>query len=166
MRAFDRVAERDERLDVRIVGAMAAGVIALTIAGIGALLVPGSGWVLGVAGLPGTTWLAWRMAPRAIRGGIGEAARVAVELGVLSILIADALVAAVLLGWSALTTAATTHGASDVAAGVGALIQFASSFVALVLIGAFMFGIPAAIVVLPAAFAWTAVLRRLVGARE
>jgi hypothetical protein len=105
MSAFDRAAERNDPLDIRPIGAVVAAAIALAIAVVGLALVPGSGWVFGIAGLPGTTWLAWRLAPRAAQGGIGDGARVAIELGILSILVADALVVAVLLGWEAVSAA-------------------------------------------------------------
>jgi hypothetical protein len=166
MSAFDRAADRTERAkppDVRLIGAVVAAAIALLIAVVGLALVPGSGWVLGIAGLPGTTWLAWRLAPRAVRGGIADTARVALELGILSILLADALVVAVLLGWEAVGAAGSQPASVDLTAMVGAAIEVALAFVPIAVIGAFMLGLPAAIVVLPAAFAWTVAVRALSG---
>lgn len=166
MNAFDHPAdwtERTEHSDVRLIGAVVAAAIALVIAVVGLALVPGSGWVLGIAGLPGTTWLAWRLAPRAVRGGIGDTARVALELGIVSILVADALVVAVLLGWEAVGAAGSQPASVDLTAMVGVAIRVALAFVPIAVIGAFMLGLPAAIVVLPAAIVWAFVVRAVSG---
>jgi len=48
---------------------------------------------------------------------------------------------------------------------VGAAIQVAFAFVPIALIGAIIVGIPAAIVVIPAAFLWT-FLMRILGSRR
>jgi hypothetical protein len=171
MIAFDGVGERVGDVDVpcaagtvRAVGAIIAAGIAIAVAVVGLWLVPGSGWVLGIAGLPGTTWLAWRLAPRAVRGGVGDAVTVAVELGALAIVVADALVVAVLLAWAAINALGAPHVTIDPSGAIGGVIQVAVSSVALMVIGAFIFGIPAAIVVLPAAFLWTFLVRRIVRA--
>ena len=161
MSAFDHVAGQTEPPDVRVIGAVVAASIALVIAVAGLAIVPGSGWVLGIAGLPGTTWLAWRLGPRAVRGGIGDTVRVALELGILSIVVADALVVAVLLGRETVAAAGSQPASVDLAAMVGAAIQVAFAFVPIALIGAFMLGLPAAIVVLPAAFVWAFAVRAM-----
>jgi hypothetical protein len=46
---------------------------------------------------------------------------------------------------------------------VGAVIQVGFAFVPLAVIGAFMFGLPAAIVALPAAIVWAFIVRVLSG---
>jgi hypothetical protein len=161
----DRAETMGETHDVRVTGAVVAAGIALAIAVAGISALPGLGWVFGIAGLPGTTWLAWRMAPRAVRGGNRDAARVSLELAVLSILIADVLVVAVPLGAQALGAVGSIPPSVDQGAVIGAIVQAAVAFVPLTLIGAFLFGLPAAIVVLPAAFAWTAIVRRVAGVR-
>jgi hypothetical protein len=166
MSAFDGAAGRTEPADVRLIGAIVAAAIALAIAVVGLALVPGSGWVFGIAGLPGTTWLAWRLAPRAVQGGISDGALAALELGILSILVADALVVAVVLGWDSVSAAGSPPASIDLSAMVGAAIQVAFAFVPIALIGAFIVGIPAAIVVIPAAFLWTFVIRILGSGRR
>ena len=157
--------ERDDDVDPRLVGAIIAVAIALLIAVAGLSALPGFGWWFGIAGLPGTTLLAWRMAPWAVRGGTRDAARVALELGVLSILVADVLVVTGMLAADVLGAAGSVPGSLDVAAALGAILQVAAAFVPLTLIGAFLFGIPAAVIVLPAAVAWSVVLRHVIGAR-
>lgn len=165
MSAFDHAARRTKPADVRLIGAIVAAALALAIAVVGLALVPGSGWVFGIAGLPGTTWLAWRLAPRAVEGGISDGALAALELGILSILVADALVVAVLLGWEIVSAAGSPAASVDLTTMVGAAIQVAFAFVPIALIGAIIVGIPAAIVVIPAAFLWT-FLMRILGSRR
>ena len=165
MNALDPGAGVHAPPDTRVIGAIVAAVIALAIAIAGAWAVPWFGWVVGIAGLPGTTWLAWHLAPRAVRGGTGDAVRVALELGVLAILVADGLVVAVLLGSAALGAVGASQFAIDPTSLIGGIVQVALSFVSLVVIGACIVGIPAAVVVLPAAFVWAAIVRRVSGAR-
>jgi len=163
MSAFDPVIDRNATTDPRVVGAVVAAAISIGIATAGVSALPGLGWWFGIAGLPGTALLAWRLAPRAIHGGMRDGARVSLELAVLSIVVADVLVVAVLLATETVGAAGSTPVSSGFGALVGVVIQVAAAFVPLVLIGAFLFGLPAAVVVLPAALLWTAIVRRVAG---
>ena len=140
MNTADQGIGRDEAL-IRVVGAVVAAVIALVIMVVGAWLVR-DGWMLGVAGLPGTTVLAWILAPRAAAAGTGTAIRAACELAVLSVVVADAWISVFL----------TAFAENEVLWVVWIL-----------LVGAIVFAPIATIVVVPAALAWVAILRRIAG---
>jgi hypothetical protein len=164
MNVVDDAVEAPERPDVRAVGAIVAAVIALVIAVAGAWLIPAGGWVLGIVGLPGTTVVAWRLAPRAASSPARASLRVAVELTFWSIIVADVLVVVGLLGWAAMTGLATSDGTIDIGASIVTIAQTAVWSVAIVAIGAVFVGIPAAILVAPAAVAWVVIVRRVAAA--
>jgi hypothetical protein len=138
--AIELDVEQDEPW-IRAVGAMVAAVIALVVTVVGAWLVK-SGWMLGAAGLPGTTVVAWILAPRAVAAGRGNAIGVACELAVLSVVIAYAWISILL----------TVFAGNEVAWVAWMLV-----------VGAIVFGPLATVIVLPAAFTWTAIVRRVAG---
>ena len=70
------------------------------IAAIGWQIAP-EGWVLGIVGLPATTFLAWKMSPGVVAADRQGAVARAIGLTVATILITDVLVIAVLIGAAA-----------------------------------------------------------------
>ena len=162
MNVFDHGVETRGTPDVPAVGAIVAATISITIASIGWLLVPDVGWILGIAGLPGTTVLAWRLAPRAVMGDTKRAIRVAGDLALFSILVADGLITCVLIVWTvmgALTSGEPTAPADILIGAVGLALYFIGIFA----IGAVFYGLAASVVVLPAALIWVAIVRRIAG---
>lgn len=159
MNVFDQAAKEDEPW-IRAVGAVVAAVIALVIAVLGAWLVR-DGWMLGVAGLPGTTVLASMLAPRAVTGERRHAVRTAGRLALYAILLADGLASRFIVAWAAVTTLANGDGPSDVFGIAIGVIGAAAYFVGVFAIGAVFFGLAASVVVLPAALIWVALVRRL-----
>jgi hypothetical protein len=160
MNVFDHGVEAPERPDVRAVGALVAASLSIIIALVGWLLVPDVGWILGIAGIPGTTVVAWRLAPRATVGGTRRAIRVAGELALFSILVADALITGLLLAWTvigALTAGAPT-APTDILIGVVGLALY---FIGVFAIGAVFYGLAASVVVVPAALTWVVIVRRI-----
>ncbi len=143
-----------------IAAAIAAG-ICLAIAGLGWLLAP-EGWVLGVVGLPGTTYLAWRMGARVATASRAGAAGIAFSLTVETIVIADALVVGLIVLAAAVgsfDSLTVDGGATFLATLFGGAVFGLFVF----LIGAFVVGIPVAVVVVPAALIWAALVRVVVG---
>jgi hypothetical protein len=145
----------------RMIAAGVAGAICLAIAGLGWLLAP-EGWVLGLVGLPGTTLLAWRMGGHLTTSTRSGAAGVALGLSVGTILITDALVVGLIVisaSVGAFASLTTDGGATFLATFFGGAVFGLFMFV----LGAIVVGIPAAIVVVPAALIWAALVRFLVG---
>ena len=90
-----------DRRTASVVGAAVAAAICVVIAAIGWQIAP-EGWVLGIVGLPATTFLAWKMSPGVVAADRQGAVARAIGLTVATILITDALVIAVLIGAAAL----------------------------------------------------------------
>jgi len=142
------------------VGAVVAAAICVAIAALGWQLAP-EGWVLGIAGLPATTYLAWRMGPGVAAATGRNAVNRAVVLSAATIVLSDALVILVLIGWvvvDSVDSISIDGGASAIAALVGGLAFGVLAF----LIGGIVVGVPVVVVVFPAALVWAAVVRRLV----
>jgi hypothetical protein len=148
------------------VGAIVAVAICLTIAAVGWLLAPPAGWIVGAMGLPAATILGWWMAPSVIDATRRGAWALAGELAIGSILVTDALVAAVIMFGVVVGSA----GAMSVA-GVGVSLldlvavtgSGAAMWMLIVVIGAILVATPLLIVVLPAAVIWTFCVRWLAG---
>ena len=87
-----------------------AAAICVVIAAIGWQIAP-EGWVLGIVGLPATTFLAWKMSPGVVAADRQGAVARAIGLTVATILITDALVVAVLIGAAARRDAGLRAGA-------------------------------------------------------
>jgi hypothetical protein len=144
----------------RMIAAGVAGAICLAIAGLGWLMAP-EGWVLGLVGLPGTTLLAWRMGRPVAASTRSGAVGIALGLSVGTILLADALVVGLIVisasigGFDSLTV---DGGATFLATLLGGAAFGLFMFV----IGAIVVGIPVAVVVVPAALIWAALVRFLV----
>lgn len=143
------------------VGAVVAVATCLAIAMAGWLLVP-MGWVLGIAGLPATTFLAWRMGHRVVTDESSSAVWTAFLLGVETILVSDALVAIVLTcaALASLVASGITMGLGDPVTSIGGAFAFGLEAFGL---GALFVGIPVAFVVVPAALVWAGVVRALAG---
>ncbi len=143
------------------IGAVVSIAICIVIAAVGWLMAP-EGWVLGVAGLPATTFLAWRMGPSVVAASTGrDVVNRAVLLSAGAIVLTDALVIIISIGSvvvSSVDSVSIDGGASAVAVLAGGLAFGVFAF----LLGALIVGIPVAIVVVPAALVWAAVVRRLV----
>jgi hypothetical protein len=147
-------------------GAAVAAAICVTIALGGWLLAPPSGWVVGAIGCPGTTVLAWRMAPKVIAATRGGAFAMAVALAIGAILVADALVVGGILVGAAVEAvrSSSLDGAAISAVGlVGGMVGGAAMGIFLFLVGAIVVGIPVSVIVMPAALIWAAVVRHLAG---
>jgi hypothetical protein len=143
-----------------IAAGIAAG-ICLAIAGLGWVIAP-EGWVLGVVGFPGTTFLAWRMGARVATATRAGAAGIALGLTVETILIADALVVVLVVISSSIgsfDSLTVDGGATFLATLFGGAVFGLFMF----LIGAVVVGIPVALVVVPAALIWAALVRYFVG---
>jgi hypothetical protein len=155
-----------------MIAAGVAAAICLIIAGLGWLMAPEGralgwfpvpvGWVIGVVGLPGTTFLAWRMGARVATATRPGAAGIAFGLAVGTILVADALVVALAVvsaSIGSLDSWSIDGGATFLATLFGGIVFGLFLF----MIGAILVGIPVAIVVVPAALIWAALVRFLVG---
>jgi hypothetical protein len=156
-----RLATSTAHPHVQPIAAGVAAAICVAIAGLGWAMVP-EGWVLGVVGLPGTTFLAWRMGRTVATSTRSGAVGVALGLSVGTILMADALVVGLIViaasigGFDSLTV---DGGATFLAT----LLGGAAFGLFMLVIGAFVVGIPVAVVVVPAALIWAALVRFLVG---
>lgn len=148
-------------------GAIVAATICSVIAWGGWLIGPPGGWIVGAIGFPGTTILAYRLAPQVLgatrRGAIG----VAGELAIGSILVADALIVSVIIIAAVLGSAGTApvEPAASLVDAVGGLVASLVGGVLIgilsFIIGAIVIGIPIAIVVVPAALVWALAVRSL-----
>src|SRR5262245_10192483 len=172
MQTLERSKSDGGTTNVRLIGAIVAASIAGAVAiagwlqGAGTVWMPGwtpiadTGWWFGLLGLPGTTVIAWRLAPRAIEDGAWSAVRVAIQLAGLAIVVTDVILVGGLLGWAAVSAVATDRGPLDLVASVVALVQVAVTFGGMVVLGLLFYGIPAATIVLAAAVGWVASVRR------
>lgn len=149
-----------DRLRASRLGAIVAAAICILIAAIGWQIAP-EGWVLGIVGLPATTFLAWKMGPGVVAADRQGAVARACGLTVATILISDALAVVVLIGAAALGMPGFGLGftATDALTVVVAALAEGILFG---LIGAVVIGIPVSVVVFPAALVWAAVVRRLI----
>ena len=133
-----------DRRTASVVGAAVAAAICILIAAIGWQIAP-EGWVIGIVGLPATTFLAWKMSP-----GVVAADRQGAVARAIGLTGAAALgVAGFGLGVSA------TDALTVVMSALGEGILFG-------LIGAVVIGIPVSVVVFPAALVWAGIVRRLI----
>ena len=148
----------DRRRASRI-GAGVAVAICIVIAAVGWLIAP-EGWILGLVGLPVTTFLAWRMAPGVVAADRQEAVARAFGLTIATIVMADALVVALMMGAAVLGLAGT--GMSPATDAVTGIIEVVGFGVIAFFFGAVIVGIPVVIVVVPAAPVWAAAVRQLV----
>jgi hypothetical protein len=145
----------------RVIAAGVAGAICVAIAGLGWVMAP-EGWVVGVVGLPGTMFLAWRMGEHIATSTRSGAVGVALGLSVATILLADALV----VGLIVIAASVGAVGSLTVDGGatfLATLFGGAAFGLFMFVIGAIVVGIPVAIVVVPAALIWAALVRFLVG---
>jgi len=149
-----------DRRHASVVGAAVAGAICLVIATVGWQVAP-EGWVLGIVGLPATTFLAWRMGPGIVAADRQGALARAVGLTVGTILLSDALVVVGLMAAAAVGAPGFGLGiaASDV---VTVLVTALAEGILFGMIGAVLIGIPVSVVVFPAALMWATLVRRLV----
>ena len=137
-----------------------AAAICILIAAIGWQIAP-EGWVLGIVGLPATTFLAWKMSPGVVAADRQGAVARAIGLTVATILITDALVIAVLMGAAALGVAGFGLGVSATDA-LTVVMSALGEGILFGLIGAVVIGIPVSVVVFPAALVWAGIVRRLI----
>jgi hypothetical protein len=142
------------------VGAALAIAICLVIAAVGWLVTP-VGWIPGLVGLPATAFLAWRLGPGVVAATGRRAVSRAGLLAVGTIVLTDALVVIVsVVGVvvSSFDSVSNDGGATFVTVLVGGFVDGVFAF----LIGAVLVGIPVAVVVVPAALVWVALVRYLV----
>jgi len=149
-----------DRRNASVVGAAVAAAICVVIAAIGWQIAP-EGWVVGIVGLPATTFLAWKMSPGVVAADRQGAVARAIGLTVATILITDALVIAGLIGTAALGMPGFGLGVSATDA-LTVVISALGEGVLFGLIGAVVIGIPVSVVVFPAALVWATLVRRLV----
>jgi hypothetical protein len=160
--AIDAIAptHSDTHVHAAAIAACVAAIQCVGIAIAGWQIAP-EGWVAGIVGLPSTTFLAWRMGPGVAAAGRDGAVGRAVGLSIATILLTDALVVAILL----LGSGAGFTG-SWIGPGTGdpltAIVNGVGLGIVLYFYGALIVGIPAAVIVVPAALVWAAIVRRLV----
>jgi hypothetical protein len=146
-----RPSAAEDALDPRrasVIGAAVAACICFVVAAAGEIVgIPG-GWLLGIGGLPATTFLASRMGPRVVAASTEGALAHAVVLGIETIILSDLLVAIVL-------AIASLQESWIGGALVGGMLVF--------IIGAIFVGLPVTVIVLPAAFIWAVIVRFIVG---
>ncbi len=138
--------------NIPAIGAALAATIALFIAVVGGALKPDDqGWLLGVLGVPVTTILAWRTAPRVVAETTkrGIAMR-AVGLGVRTIVFTETAILGTVVTVATLFSLLDPDGQSLV--GVGFLVVYG-------LVAMVVGGLVVAVIVIPAAFVWAALLR-------
>jgi hypothetical protein len=150
--------------DIAWLGALTAVGLCLVIAVVGFIISPPMGALFGAVGMPGTVVLAYRLAPSMATADRLTAVWLAARLSFATILIADALtIAGIGLMVLASVVGAPSSGAPgvDVAGAIGAIIGLTFYGVLVFLVGLLLAGIPAALVVLPAALLWSVVIRSL-----
>ena len=154
----------DSEATVPWLGGLVAAVMCMVFAFAGWLIAPPTGWIIGVVGIPGTTFLAWRMAPRVIHASGTRVLAIAGGLAIGSIFIADSIVSIVVA--TASIVSETGHVLADggevtlpgfITAGV---VAFAFS-IFLFIVGAVVVGVFALVSVVPAALIWAVTVRRL-----
>ena len=153
-------ASRVGRRNASVIGAAVAAAICILIAAIGWQIAP-EGWVLGIVGLPATTFLAWKMSPGVVVADRQGAVARAVGLTIATILITDALVIAVLIGSAAFGMPGFGLGVSATDA-LTVVLSALGEGILFGLIGAVVIGIPVSVVVFPAALVWAGIVRRLI----
>jgi hypothetical protein len=149
-----------DRRKASVVGAAVAAAICLVIAAVGWLIAP-EGWVLGIAGLPATTFFAWKLGPGVADADRSGAAARAFGLTVATILVSDALVVVLLIGAAAVGMAGFGLGVTATDA-LTIILAALGEGIFVYLIGAVVVGIPVSVVVFPAALVWAAIVRLVV----
>jgi hypothetical protein len=133
---------------------------------VGWLLAAPEGWIVGVIGLPGTTALAWRIAPRVIDATRRGAVARALGLAVGSVMITDALVSIVMAAAETLggisTLSADGRELTLPAIATAGLTALALA-IFLFLVGAVFVGLVVLASVVPLAFIWAGLVRLLAG---
>ncbi len=148
--------------DIAWLGALTAVGMCVLIAAIGFVISPPMGALFGAVGMPGTVVLAYRLAPSMATADRLAAVWLAVRLSFETILIADALTIAgigLLLLASVVGTPSSGSPGVDVAGAIGAIIGLTFYGVLVFLVALLLVGVPAALVVLPAALIWSVVIR-------
>ena len=149
-----------------LLGAGVAALLCAAIAWLGWLVDLPGGWMVGLLGLPGSTVLAWKLAPRVISADRGGAFGVAVGLAIGSILVADAIVVAFFVAGSAagIMTGVSIDGTpSPFAEAIGGLAGLALLGIVVFVVGALSVGMLVSVIAVPAALIWAALVRWLAG---
>ena len=150
-------------------GALIAAAICAVVALVGGLIQPPEGVIVGLIGLPGTTWLAYRLAPAIVVADRRTALKLALILAVRAVLIGDAIVVAAIGLWTLPQALGTLLAMSDpgsmLAYAITGPVVFLALGVLLFLFGLVFFGLPAIAICIPAAIVWAGVVRA-VGSRR
>jgi hypothetical protein len=146
-------------------GALVAVVICIGIAAVGVLLNPPAGGLFGAIGMPGMAILAYHFAPAVVGANRRTTAGLILRLTFGSILLADALIVAGYTIWVIANRATEVFAMHDLASalivGSTSLIALGVLGVVIVIAGMIIYGLPAAIVVLPSAIIWAVLVRYL-----
>jgi hypothetical protein len=161
----DRSAPNPNR-DRRFVGVLVATFICAVITICGAAVTTG-GWVVGAVGWPAAIGLAWRFAPEAAVAPGTRPLAVALWYEARVILATDALI---MIAWALIMVLSgpswvfTDHGPLEwpVYAAGGVVLLAALAFAGY-LLGLAVVGLPALVLVLPAAVLWAVILKVIVG---
>jgi hypothetical protein len=147
--------------DVRRLGVLVALAICALVTAAGLLIVPPEGAAIGLLGVPGSTILAWRIAPTVAASNRWRAMGMGTFVaGLGAIVIGDVIVSAVLAAGAAVQPAGGLDGA-PIAAVLAIPVAYVGAFVGLAVLGALFGGPVAALLTVPCGIAWALLVRWL-----
>jgi hypothetical protein len=154
--------------DASRLGAMCAALICALVAALGFLMNPPTGWLLGIAGLPASTFVAWRLAPSVVTAGRWSALGLASLMAAATYVLSDLVISIGIVVWamiSAVLSALVHPGQPSLPGFAELLVAIVPGVIFLFVVGAAIFATTAIPTVLVAALVWVVAVR-LIGDRR